>query len=266
MKKSVFVLNLAALVVFASSSIATAASSLDKILKQGQLVVGTTGTQPPLNATNKAGDVIGMDADIARIIAQQMGVKVKFKRMSFAKLLPALEAGRVDMVISSMTMTMERNSKVAFVGPYYVSGKGILTKTTHTAALQQGDGLNTAGYRVAALRNSTSQQFVEAATPKAELVKVRSYDDALDMLMNDKIMALVADYPYCAFAAFRYRDRDLVAGQSRLTYEPLGIAVQPDTLLINWLRNFLILFEGSGQRKQLTQKWFKNADWIKDLP
>jgi polar amino acid transport system substrate-binding protein len=229
------------------------------------LIVGITGTQPPLNATNKAGEIIGMDADIAKLIALHMGVKVKFSKMPFAKLLPALKAGKIDMVISGMTMTLERNVEVAFVGPYYVSGKGVLTKTGAITALQE-DGLNTPGFKVAALKDSTSQKFVETAAPQAELVKVTSYDAALDLLFQDKVKALVADYPYCAFAAFRYRDKELVAGQSRLTFEPLGIALKPDTMLINWLRNFLITLEGSGQRKLMIQKWFKSGDWIKDLP
>jgi len=266
MKKTVVVMILAFLMAFSFAATAPAGTTLDGILKKGELIVGTTGTQPPLNATSKAGEVIGFDADIAKLIASNMGVKVKFSKMPFSELLPALEAGKVDMVISSMTMTLGRNLKVAFVGPYYVSGKGILTKTGSIAALKETDGLNKPQFKVAALKNSTSQKFVEAAVSKAELVKVKSYDDAVEMLMQDKITALVADYPFCAFAAFRYRDKGLVAGQSRLTFEPLGIAVQPDTLLLNWLRNFVIMLDGSGQLKLLSQKWFEDGSWIKELP
>jgi len=266
MKKSIFILILAALLIFSFTAIAPAGTTLDSILKKGELIVGTTGTQPPLNATNKAGEVIGFDADIAQLIAMSMGVKIKFSKMPFSELLPALEAGKVDMVISSMTMTLERNLKVAFVGPYYVSGKGILTKGDAIATLQQADGLNQAGFKVAALKDSTSQKFVQASAPKAELVKVKNYDEAVDMLMQGKIKALVADYPFCAFSAFRYRDKGLVAGQSRLTFEPLGIAVQPDTLLLNWLRNFVIMLDGSGQLKLMGQRWFESGDWIKELP
>ena len=266
MKKLIFVVILASLVIFTFAAVAPAASSMAGIQKKGELVVGTTGTQPPLNATDKNGKIIGFDADLARFIAMNMGVKIKFAKMPFGELLPALEAGKVDMIISSMTMTMKRNLKVAFVGPYYVSGKGILTKGDAIAKLQQGDGLNNSEFKVAALADSTSQEFVEAAAPKAQLVKVQSYDDAVAMLKQDKINALVADYPFCAFSAFRYQDQGLVAGQSRLTFEPLGIAVKPDPLLLNWLRNFVILLDGSGQLKLLGKKWFENGDWIQQLP
>jgi polar amino acid transport system substrate-binding protein len=104
--------------------IAAAGTGMDRILQKGQLVVGITGTQPPLNATTKDGKIIGFDADIARLIATNMGVKVKFETMPFAKLLPALEAGQVDMILSSMTMTLERNLKFAFVGPIIFPARG----------------------------------------------------------------------------------------------------------------------------------------------
>ena len=265
MKKTV-VLVLVSLLLLMVVNIAAAGKAMDSILKKGELLVGITGTQPPLNATNKDGKIIGYDADIARLIAMNMGVKVKFSTMPFAELLPALKAGKVDMVLSSMTMTLERNREVAFVGPYYISGKGIITKTQTISTLQQAEGLNNPEFKVAALKNSTSQSFVEQAAPKAQLVPTKSYDEALDMLLKDQINPIVADYPYCAFAAFRYQDKGLVAGQSKFTIEPLGIAVPEDALLINWLGNFISMFEASGQLKSLNEKWFQDGSWIKELP
>jgi polar amino acid transport system substrate-binding protein len=265
MRKTVVLVLVSALLLIAASH-AAAGRAMDGILKRGELVVGITGTQPPLNVANKDGKIIGYDADLARLIAMNLGVKVKFATMPFADLLPALTAGKVDMVVSSMTMTLERNRKVAFVGPYYISGKGILTKTQTIAALQQTDGLNSADYKVAVLNNSTSQAFVEQSAPKAHLVPTNSYDEAIDMLLGDKVNALVADYPFCAFSAFRYQDKGLVSGQSKLTAEPLGIAIPEDALLINWLGNFVNMLQASGQAENLTKKWFQSGSWIKELP
>lgn len=249
--------------VFVTS--ATAGIILDRILKKGELVVGTTGKQPPLNATTKDGKIIGLDADIAKGIAMSMGVKIQFATMPFAELLPALHADKVDMILSSMTMTPERNLKVAFVGPYYISGKGVLTKAQTIATLQAAEGFNDPQFKVAALKASTSQAFVEKAAPQAKLVTAKSYDEALGLLFEDKIDLLIADYPFCAFTAFRYKEKGLAAGQSRLTFEPLGIAVKEDTLLINWLNNHMKMLDGSGRLRQLNDRWFKNSSWIKDL-
>lgn len=265
MKKTVVLVLVSTLLLLAVNT-AVAGKAMDRILKRGELIVGITGTQPPLNVTNKDGKIIGYDADIANLIAMNMGVKVKFDTMPFADLLPALKAGKLDMILSSMTMTLERNRDVAFVGPYYVSGKGILTKAQNIDALQGSEGLNNPEFRVATLKNSTSQSFVEQSAPKAQLVPIPSYDEGINMLLQDKVSAIVADYPFCAFTAFRNQDKGLVAGQSKFTVEPLGIAIPEDTLLINWLNNFLKMLEASGQLKNLTEKWFKDGSWIKELP
>lgn len=264
--KKAFALILAVAMLLAVANIGAAGKAMDSVLKKGELVVGITGSQPPLNATDKEGKIIGLDADIARLIAKNMGVKIKFATMPFPDLLPALEAGKVDMVLSSMTMTLERNLRVAFVGPYYISGKGILTKTQTIGAMQQAEGLNNPEFKVAVLQNSTSQQFVEDAAPKAKVVPTKSYDEAIELLFQDKVNALVADFPFCAFTAFRYHDKGLVAGQSKFTVEPLGIAVPEDTLLINWLGNFLNMLEASGQMKVLNKRWFQDGSWINQLP
>ena len=264
--KKTFVFVLCSALLLMVVNFAVAGKAMDSILKKGELVVGITGTQPPLNATNKDGKIIGYDADIARLIAMNMGVKVNFATMPFAELLPALKAGKVDMVLSSMTMTLERNLEVAFIGPYYVSGKGIITKTQTIGALQQAEGLNKPEFKVAALKNSTSQSFIEQAAPKAQLMPTKSYDEAVEMLLQDKVNAIVADYPFCAFTAFRYQDKGLVAGQSKFTVEPLGIAIPEDALLINWLGNFLRILDASGQLKNMTEKWFQDGSWVKELP
>ena len=266
MKKVVSAAIFGAVIICWLAGLASAGSSMDRIMKQGELVVGITGDQPPLNATNKEGKIIGLDADIAKSISVNMGVKLKLSKMPFAELLPALEDGKVDMIISGMTMTMERNTKVAFVGPYYVSGKGILTKTENIASLQDPEGLNKPNFKIAALKNSTSQDFVKTDSPKATLVAAQSYDEAINMLLENKIDALIADYPFCAYAAVRFSGKGLVAGEAKLTFEPLGIAVTEDTLLINWLGNFMTMLKGSGHLKLLNQKWFEEGSWIKELP
>jgi len=266
MRRALFIAALVGILAFAFVTSAPAGSTLNRILKNGELVVGTTGSQPPLNVTAKDGEIIGLDADIAKAIATEMGVKLRFETMPFAELLPALYADKVDLILSSMTMTPERNLKVAFVGPYYISGKGLLTKTQTIATLQAAEDLNDPQFKLATLKASTSQEFVEKTAPRATLVTTKTYDEALGLLFEDKANVLIADYPFCAFAAFRHREKGLVSGKARLTFEPLGIAVKEDTLLINWLDNFLNILDGSGQLKKRSDYWFKDPSWIKDLP
>ena len=117
---------------------------MDRIIQNGELVVGTAGSMPPLNMTTKDGKVVGIEPDIARYIAAAMGVELRLETMPFADLLEALESGKVDMVLSNMTITPKRNLSAAFVGPYYVSGKAFLTKLETIALAREADDVNSA--------------------------------------------------------------------------------------------------------------------------
>ena len=266
MRKTVVIVTVLSVLSLMFTPVASAGPALERILKKGELVVGTSAEQPPMTATTKKGKIIGLDADISRLMAAGMGVKVKFVKMPFPELLPALETGKVDMILSAMTMTPQRNLKVAFVGPYYVSGKGILAVAEKYAALQEATGLDTPEVTVAALKNSTSQKFAESLMPKAKLITTNSYDEAIDLLFKGKIHVLVADFPFCALTAYRYQDKGLTAGKSPLTFEPLGIAMKEDTLLINWVQNFMNMLQGSGQLEELQKRWLKGGSWIDELP
>lgn len=244
-----------------------AAPILDRIVERGELVVGTSGEQPPLTVKNKGGKIIGLDADLARYMADAMEVGLRFEVMPFPELLSALEAGKVDMILSGMTMTPKRNLKVAFVGPYYISGKGILTKIQTVASLKEPSGMNRPDFNLAALKGSTSQLFAEKLIPRAKLVTPNSLDEAVDLVIQGKVDALVADYPVCAVSAFRYRGKGLAAGEVRFTVEPLGIALPAnDPLLVNWVQNFLKTLEGTGGLLKLEERWFKDGSWVKELP
>ena len=239
---------------------------LDRILKKGELVVGTAGSMPPLNMTTKEGEIIGLEAELAGAIAAGMGVKLRLEAMPFSELLGALEAGKIDMILSGMTMTPGRNLKVAFVGPYYISGKAFLTKNKKIASAKHTSEIDSPDNTLVALKGSTSQHFVEGVLPKAKLVTAKDYDEAVKMVLEDKVTALVADYPICVVSVLRYPDKGLASVITPFTYEPIGIALPAnDPLLVNWLQNFLNALEDSGQLKQLKDHWLKAGPWLEKL-
>ena len=246
---------------------ATAGPVLDRIVQKGELVVGTSGNQPPLTAKTKEGKIIGVDADLSRVMAAAMGVELKFEVMPFAELLPALETGKIDMILSGMTITPERNMRVAFAGPYYITGKGILTKSDTVASFQDPTQINTPDFILVALKGSTSQMFVQKIFPKAKLMTTETLDEAIDILIKDKAHALVADYPTCAVAAFRHSGKGLAVGKARFTFEPLGIALsENDLLLVNLVQNILGMLKGTGDLDKLIERWFEDSSWMKELP
>jgi polar amino acid transport system substrate-binding protein len=199
-------------------------------------------------------------------MANAMGVKLKLVTKSFPELLPALTAGEFDMVISNMGITTERNKKVAFVGPYFVSGKAFLTTKDQIATFRNPDAINSPKFALAALKNSTSQKYVQENHSKAKLVLTSSMDESVKMLLEGKVDALVADYPFCAVSAFRYKDKGLATLDAPLTYEPLGIALPDnDPLLVNIVENLLNSLRGTGDLRRLEKRWLKEGTWLKKL-
>ena len=242
-------------------------SVLDRIQAKKELVVGTAADMPPLNMTTKEGQIIGLEVDIASLFAGGMGVKLTLKQVKFGDLLPALEAGQVDMVISGMTILPERNLKAAFVGPYFASGKSILTKAANADSLSDSSKINNPDKVLVVLKGSTSQLFVERVFPKAKLVLTDDYDQAVAMVRDDRAQAMVADYPICQVSVFRYPDAKLATLKNPISYEPLGIALPAgDPLLVNLVQNMLSTLEKSGELELLMQKWFKDPSWVKSLP
>ena len=244
----------------------SASPVLDRIQQRGELIVGTMGGMPPLNMTTKDGDIIGLEPDIARMMAEAMQVKLKFVTKPFSELLPALESGQLDMVISGMTITPKRNLKVAFAGPYFISGKAFLTKTKNIAMAKDPREINRTGIKLVALKDSTSQSFAEQMIDKATVVTTGTYDEAVDMVLQDKVDAMIADYPICVVSIYRYPDAGLLSIVTTLTYEPLGIAIPAnDPLLLNWIQNTLNGLQGSGMLDQLKKKWFARGSWLEQL-
>jgi len=192
---------------------------------------------------------------------------LKLVAIPFSDLLPALNAGKIDMILSGMTITPKRNLKVVFVGPYYVSGKGILTKTATVAAMQNPERMNRSNFRVVTLTGSTSALFVQQALSKAKKKTTKTLDEALVMLNKGQVDALIADYPFCVVTAFRYKDKGLIAGKAPFTFEPMGVALSgEDVLLINWVENFLRGCQGTGLIKELRKHWFNPGPWMNELP
>ena len=131
MRKFAGLILVLALVFGGTAAIAAEdAPVLSRIVKAGEFRVGVSGNQPPFVVKDKSGELIGFEVDLANLLADAMGVELKLVEKPFAQLLPALETGEVDAVMSGMTMTPARNLRVAFVGPYLISGKSLLSKSS----------------------------------------------------------------------------------------------------------------------------------------
>lgn len=256
--------SLAILVFLAILSLPIHAQNrLNKILERGEIRIGMSGNQPPFSIKAKSGDLIGYEVDIARLLAESMNVKLTIEQISFPDLLPALKEGKVDLVMSGMTMTPKRNLEAAFVGPYILSGKSILTKSSILAKASESEEINQANLKLAALKGSTSEDFVNNFLTNTDLSLINTYDEAVKLLSDDQIDAIVADYPICILTMARYPDAGFATLNQPITLEPIGMALPPDdVLLLNMIQNYFSAMMLAGLLDGLEEYWFKDGSWL----
>ena len=233
---------------------------LSRIHKSGKLVLGTSGTMPLMSEKTMTGEVIGYDIDMANALAESMGVKLVTKVLPFNELIPALEQGKVDIVLSNMTMTVDRNMRVAFAGPYFTSGKCLITKEEAMAKTDDPADLKDADMTMAVVKGTTSENFIKELLPQIKRITVADADEGTDLVASGKAKAMLTDFPICLSVMKRYPDSGFQSVVSLLTYEPIGIALPAnDPLFINLAENFIVRAESVGVTTALTLKWFGNA-------
>jgi ABC-type amino acid transport substrate-binding protein len=231
-------------------------NTLSSVQQRGELILGTSGTMAPMTMTDSSGKPTGFDVDLARLMADVMEVKLTVKTIPFPELIPALQKGEVDLVISNMTITPKRNMQVAFVGPYLKSGKCIITKDENIARATQSDNINRPETRMVALKGSTSEDFIKTLLPYATLNTVDDVDSGVQMVIDGKAGGMLTDYPICLSALMSHPDDGFVSLFSLLTYEPIGIALPAnDPQFINWTENFLLRLNGTNTLQALGRRW-----------
>jgi len=238
---------------------------LTKILERGELRVGMSGDQPPFSMTANDGSMFGLDVDMANGLAENIGVKAKLVRMKFKDLIPALEKGEIDMVISGVTMTIERNKRVAFIGPYLISGNSVVTKSEEYAKAESLGDVDKAGVKITVMQGTTSEEFLNANIENATILRSPTNKTALKLISDGKADIMVAGYPTIAVALLEQQGEGLLTIEKPMDYEPIGIAVAPsDPLLLNLVSNYLNALRRSDILDLLKVKWFEEGSWILD--
>lgn len=240
---------------------------LDRVVGKGVLRVAMSADQPPFNMRNRSGKIVGFDVDLSQTLARAMQVELEIVELPFAQLLPALIDGKADIAISGITITPDRSRRVSFVGPYILSGKSMLTTARIKNVVKSSADFNDPEIRIVALKDSTSESFVQRGLPKASLYGIANYNEGIQMLLTGSMDAMVADINILKLAMLRYPDAGLGIIEPQLSIEPLGIAIpKGDSQFENLMRNYLHAFDRGKVIEALRNKWFEDNSWIATLP
>ena len=266
MKRVVLPVLLCLCFVLTSMSQVLAGDVIDRILQKGVLTMGTTGHYPPFSVMDKNGKFMGFDVDLATMMAEVMNVKLKIVEMPISDLFKAIEKGSIDMAMAGLTITPERNLRVVFIGPYYVTGQSILAEKSLVSKIKGPQDINKPSFKLVVTMGTTGEQVAKAMAPKANIISVKDMETAFKMVIDHKAQAMMADEPFCIVQAFRNQDKKL-AVSAPFTFEPLGVAMpHTDMLWINWMDNFLMNLNATGKLKELKAYWLANPSWMDRLP
>ncbi len=236
----------------------------DAVKKRGKLVVGIKFDQPLFGLKGPGGQIEGFDAEIARIIAQEIvgsPDKVEFVEAVSKNREPFLKDAKVDIVVATYTINDARKKEVAFAGPYYIAGQDIMVKKDNTTINGVED---LAGKTVCSVEGSTSEKNIKEKVPQAKVILFDTYSKCADALGDGRAEAVSTDNVILIGLIDKSGGAYKLVGKP-FTSEPYGIGVKrEDNDLRNRINDILEKIYADGRWRQAYERTVGRVD--KNIP
>jgi polar amino acid transport system substrate-binding protein len=240
-----------------STALPAAAQTLDEIKKKGEVNVGLLVDFPPYGTTNAQNQPDGYDADVARLLGKDWGVKVNLVPVTGPNRIPFLLTNKVDLLIASLAITPERAKQVQFSKPY--SAATIVLLGAKKDKIKGPADLKP--FKIAVARASTQDIAVTQIAPQG--TEIRRFDDdasAMQALISGQVDAIGCSTTVAAQINKR------AAGQFEpkftLKQQEMAIAMRPgQDALLKAVNDFVTKETTSGELNKLYHKWLDT-----DLP
>lgn len=164
------------------------ASLLDQIKEKGEITIGTEGTYSPFTYHNENDELVGYDVEIAKAIAEKLGVKANFIETEWDGLIAGLDAEKYDVVINQVGIDEERQAKYLFSTPYTYSYASIITTKDNNDISSFND---LKGKKSSQTANSNWAKLVESYG--GEIVGTAGFDQSLELVLQGRVDATVND-------------------------------------------------------------------------
>lgn len=232
-------------------------NALKTIQKNGELTVGIMGTYAPYNYMNDKKEYDGFDVDIAKELAKRLGIKAKFVAQDFSGLIPGLQKGKFDMLVSQVTITPERQKQIDFTKPYITNEVKVIVKESNTKIKSSDDfkgktiGVGLGTNDEAYLRNDLM--------PKVGNFKINTYDDVITTLKDldaGRIDATINNV-YALKPIVEENGYKIKAVGDAIKADKAAVAVKKgNTELVDALNDALAEMKKDGKYKEIFVKWF----------
>jgi len=166
------------------------AGTLAEIKGRGKLIIGTEPTFPPFEYVNENNEIVGFDIDIAKKIAEELGVELEILNLPFDSLIPALMSDKIDLIVAGMTITEERAKVIDFSIPYFNANQAIVVREDGNFKPEKLEDL--IGKKVA-VQLGTTGDLVVSEIEKVTITRFQKFTDAFLELQNKRVDAVVLD-------------------------------------------------------------------------
>lgn len=173
-----------------------ASDKLSQIKDKGVLVLGTSADYPPFEfhlEVDGKDTIVGFDIDIAKKIAESIGVELEIIDMKFEGLLPALTAGKIDLIVSGMTPTDERKASVDFSIVYYDAMQTMLVSTENVSTLNSIEAFE--GKTVGAQKASVQEALAKEIFTGSDVKAIDKIPNLIMELKTSKVDGLILAEP-----------------------------------------------------------------------
>lgn len=234
------------------------ADTLSKIKANGKLVVGTAPGYPPFEFTvNKSGksQVVGADIDLAKKIADEIGVELEIKAMDFDALIMALQSSKVDMVITSMTPTEERKKSVDFSDVYFEGTNSIIVNSNFSKDISKEDDLKNIVLGVQ--RGSVQEIYAKEVLKAPKIKSLTAIPDLIADMKNGNIDGIIASTVVAKINANQYDGLKLIdVNLSQANKEEAAIAIKKgdNKSLLEIVNKTIKSLKDSGQYEEILNK------------
>lgn len=233
---------------------AATAQTVAQIKARGVVKVGMLVDFPPFGIMNADNQPDGYDADVARALAKDMGVKLQLVPVTGPNRIPYLASGQVDLLVASLGITPDRAKKVDFSQPY----AGIRIAVVGQKDVDISSAAKLAGKRVGVARASTQDTAITKIAPPG--TTIQRFDDdasAVQALLSGQVVAIGASNTVIdqiqKVAPGRFNEKFPLQQQVQ------GIAVRPGSKdLLAAVNSFLTKAKGDGTLNAISEKWLKS--------
>ena len=226
-------------------------TTMGKLQEAGEIRIGVKFDVPPFGLNNpQTGEVEGFDVDLGTYIADKLGVEVTTREATSDNRIPLLVDDRIDLILSTMTITEERDLEIDFSEPYYVANGDVLVP--EGSDIQSLEDLN--GKRVCTALGSTYADTIEKEAPQADLRLVDLYSECFDQIQTGAVDAVSTDN--VILTGMVIQDPSLQILGLEYTTEPYGIGIpEGDTEMKQFVDETLAEYIDSGAWQEAYDKW-----------